>query len=123
MFVNDFSDNPKLSYVTTNFQAKIDSEFQRLLAREILKKLGSEINGLSLSDPSYIEKILEEFSKKGEILKSFLYTLSKTLENTPELDSSTNNTYKSNVNIALSNIISSISEISNIIQKIDTQKI
>lgn len=47
LFINDTAANPQLAFTTTNSQAKIDAEWQRVTAGETIKNFKTEIDRLS----------------------------------------------------------------------------
>lgn len=120
LFINDVSEEPKITFSTTDSQAKIDAEQGRVLAGQKLGLLKAEVDRFSLNDA---ENSLFRAEGYLSTIRSFLNRLNDALNTAVGLSSTTIGVYKTNVNTARNNINAAISNINTQKQSIDRQKI
>jgi len=113
--------NPQLTFITTDSQAKIDSEFQRTLAGNSLAALKTDINNLP-ADHAGMDNSLSDAKNQLIIMRNFLTRLSATVTSAAGLSSTTLDTYRSSVNTAWTNINTAIANINDQEQLIAGQK-
>lgn len=124
IFSNDSSDDPQLSFLISDSQAKIDAQEQRKAATQALKELEEDINEIS-SQTNFSELDIFMLNSKENLLviRELLRTLNNVLNSTINLSSTLLATYKNNVNSAQSNINTALSNINDQQQLILGQKI
>lgn len=122
LFINASTLNPQLTFTTTDSQAKIDSETQRLTAGTALKMLKNETENLS-SDYSNADKSLTVSKNQLIIIRSFLARLNIAVNAAAGISAVTLDAYKTSVNTAWSNTNVAITNINNHEQLIASQKI
>lgn len=110
MFSQDKTTSPKLTFLTADSQAQIDSEWQRQLAGNALDKI---LESASLNNAE--EQII--------IIRDFLNKLNQALNYSINLTTDILNIYKSNINLALTNANRDISSIKFLDQAINSQEI
>lgn len=103
-----FDYDNKLTFQTSDFQAKIDTEWQKLLSDIALKKLKTSQD-------------LETAEKQMSIIQDFLYRLHDVLDSAI-LDSNILSTFRTNANTGLNNINTYISAVNSQQQAINSQK-
>ncbi len=120
LFSNDSSEDPQITFSTSNSQAKIDVENGRVLAGQTLETFKTEIDNLSSSG-------LDQALINGEgylvIIRNFLSRLNEAVNASTGLSQATLNTYKTNINTARTNINTAISNVNSQKQSIAAQKI
>lgn len=121
LFSDNTSDNPKLTFLTSDNQAKIDAEWQRVVSRDTLKTFKSDIDNLS-SVPSELDQSLTEAKNHLNVIKDFLTLVNDVLNKATNLTQSTVNTYKGYVNTARTNVNTALSNISDQKQAIAAQE-
>ncbi len=123
LFLDDESNNPKLSFDSTNSQKKTDSENQRFVIKNMLNAWLSEINLIAAS-PSQTapEQALYDSKTNLNDAYGFLNLLIDTTINAVSLSASTLTTYKTDINDARSEIDSAIASVTTLIQNISSQK-
>jgi len=122
LFINP-NTQPQLSFITLDSQARIDSVAQRLLVATILPQWSQEINKLTPSSPfQEIEQALNNGKNNLEIIQNFLTRTSEAVNLAANLDSTTKNTYLTNLTTARTNINSAYESLNNQIQAITLQK-
>lgn len=123
LFSDDETNNPKLTFESTNSQGKTTSENQRFAAKGMLNNWLSQINAHGTdSSSAMLEKSLTDSKVNLNTVYSFLNTLMDTTINSASLSASTLITYKTSVNDARSEIDTAISTVTALIQKISAQK-
>lgn len=121
MFSNDSTDNPYLTFSTSDSQARIDSEWQRVLSRDALSDLKTTTDNLT-SIHSAREQALTNAENYLIIIRNFLNRLNDSLNTSINTSETTINTYKGYVNTARANIISKITSINSQQQLIVSQE-
>lgn len=122
LFFNASTDNPQLTFTTTDSQAKTDSETQRILAGNSLKILKSKTDNLP-SDYPGIDDSLASSKNQLIVMRNFLAKLSAAVNSAIGISSTALDAYKSSVNTAWTNINAAITNINNQEQLIASQKI
>ncbi|MFH1392574.1 MAG: efflux RND transporter periplasmic adaptor subunit [bacterium] len=107
MFLNDDKINPQLTFLTSDLQAEIDSEWQRQIAGYALIKLRTEQN-------------LNQAENNLIIIRDFLNKLNQAVLASVNLSQETLNKYKLNINSGLLSINSLIADIISQEQKISS---
>lgn len=120
MFTDDQSSSPKLSFLTSESQAKSDAEFGRLKSTAELKNIKSNIDNLP-SEQSKLDAILIETSASLSTIRDFLTRLADAV-NGAILPQTTITSYKGYVNTGRTNTNTAISNISSQQQLIASQK-
>lgn len=124
IFLNDSSNDPQLSFLISDSQAKIDAQKQRKAATQALKELEETINEISSeSSFSEIDALMVKSRDNLLVIRELLRTLNNVLNATIDLSATLVATYKSNVNSAQSNINTALSNINTQEQLILSQKI
>ncbi len=113
MFANDQTTHPKLSFLVSDFQIQIDTEWQRILAGKALIKLEENIKALSL----------EQAEEQIIIIRDFLMRLDNALNASIDLSQTILDSYKFNNSTGLANINNSLTIINAQEQAIETQKV
>ena len=121
-FVNGETPNPTLTYATTEFQAQDDAEKQRQLATYALNDWQTEISGAGQSN-SALETLLQKGVAHLAVIRNFLSSVAKTLDNPLTLDAVTLATYKTNVSVATNEVNLSAKNLNTISQNISSQKL
>lgn len=122
LFYNAASSNPQLAFTTTDSQAKIDSETQRVIAGNALEVLKSENDTLPSNYPG-IDSSLAASENQLIIMRNFLARLSDAVDSAAGLSTTTMDTYRTSVNTAWTNVNTAITNINNQEQLIASQKI
>lgn len=118
LFSNDRSQNPKLTFSTSDVQAEIDAQGQRVGAGSATEFISQILASGSLTDES-----LSQTEERLLIIRSFLNRLSDALSQTVGLSQATLTSYRSDLNTALTNINEVIASINGQQQDIAEQKI
>ena len=114
---------PQLSFITLDSQARIDSVAQRLLVATVLPQWSQEMNKLTFSSPiQEIEQALNDGKNSLEIIQNFLARTFDAVNLAANLDSTTKNTYLTNLTTARTNINTAYENLNNQIQAIALQK-
>lgn len=121
IFNDDSTDSPSLTFSTSDSQARIDSEWQRVLSRDALSNLKTTIDSLT-SLHSVQEQALTSAENYLIVIRNFLNRLNDSLNASIHTSETTINTYKGYVNTARANIISEITSINSQQQSIVSQK-
>lgn len=122
MFINDNTSNAQLSFLTSDQQAEIDSEWQRYLSALELEKWRNELASLPIDKPT-LDRSLNDGIRHLTVIQNFLARAMDSLNSAPGLTATTLASYKANVNAARSNVTAAISSINTHKQSIATQKI
>ncbi len=122
LFFNPTTNNPQLTFTTTDSQAKTDSESQRVLAGNSLKDLKLTIDNIP-ADYAGIDNSLANAKNQLNTMRNFLTRLSAAVNSAAGLTSTALDAHKSSVNTAWTNINASITNINNQEQLIASQKI
>lgn len=122
MFNNDSTNNPQLTFSTSEGQTKTDAEWQRVLAGSALADLKTELDNLS-TEESELDEALLNFETYLIIIRDFLTRLNDALNTATSITQTTINTYKGYVNTARSNVISEMVTIGSRKQNIAAQEI
>ncbi len=123
LFLDDESNNPKLSFDSTNSQKKTDSENQRFVIKNMLNAWLLEINLITASSSQTTqEQALYNSKTNLNVIYGFLNLLMDTIINSPSLPVSTLATYKTDINDARSEIDSAASSVTALAQNISSQK-
>lgn len=126
LFTDDNTNSPSLSYTTGDSQAKIDSEWQRVLAGEETSQFQDEISSLDFNNYDSLNLALTRGKQHLEVVRDFLNRVMDTLNNAiinDNLSATELATYKSSVNTARTNINTEIINITSQEQTIATTKI
>lgn len=115
IFSNDDSE-PKLSYVTVYTDEKNKAETERLAVTVILNNW---VNELPKEDEATLQKEIDYLRK----IKQLLNYISTTLQNAPDLSSTTVDSYKANVTTALAEVNTASKNLNTILQNIASQKL
>ncbi len=121
LFTNDSSENPQLTFSTTNSSKEVATEVGRVQAGEALIKLTDEVNNLSVAYDK-MDISLEAAEDNLITIRDFLSQLAEALNITAGLTQTTINTYKGYVNTAKDNINTAITSINTQKQAIASQK-
>ncbi len=127
LFSNDDSEDPDLTFSTSNSQAKIDVESQRVSIGRTLKSLKSEIDNPNLFSVPLKQDDLDKLLVRGEnyltAIREFLDRLNDAVNGAINLSSTTVGIYKGNINTARTNINTAISNVNAQEQLIAGQKV
>ncbi len=120
-YSGDNSSSPQLTFSTSDAQAKVDAEWQRFIAGDILKKIKQEIDTLP-PDGLTLERILVREEGYLNTIRNFFIRLEDTLNSASSLQPSTLASYRANLATARANVNTSIASLTNLRQSIATQK-
>lgn len=120
MFTDDQSSSPKLSFLTSESQAKSDAEFGRLKSTAELKNIKLNIDNLP-AEQSKLDVTLTETSASLSTIRDFLTRLADAV-NGAILSQTTITSYKGYVNTGRTNVNTAISNITAQEQLISAQK-
>ncbi len=122
-FTNAETNNPQLTFYSSNSQSQIDAQNQRLLMSTMLNAWISQIGSLSANmSPGTLEQYLGNAVLNLNTIESFLNILNNTLLNAPALSQSTISTYKGYVSAARSEVDSALINVNTLIQTIASEK-
>lgn len=123
LFTDGETNNPKLTFDSTNSQGKIDSQSQRTVISNMLNAWILQINSLGvLSSQSALENALSNAKANLNTVYKFLNLLMDTTINSPSLSISNLVAYKTDINNARSEIDSAASSVTTLMQNISLQK-
>ena len=117
----DESSSPKLSYTTSNSQAKIDAENSRSNMNSVLSAFSAIVTSLGTSQSDLDSALISSLAKLRSV-SDFLDTVAETLNASTSLSATTSATYKGYVNTARANINTQISAVISRQESISTQK-
>jgi len=120
-FTDDASNNPKLSFVTADSQAQIDSEQGRLTSGIILASLQS-LADVSVTDQAAVDSALIAAAAKLSTIRDFLSRLNDTINVSTSLSAANQTSYRTSLNTARSNVNTAISSVTGVQQAIAAQK-
>lgn len=121
-FSNSETQNAKLTYTTTNYQAQVDAEAQRPPLTVLLNKWQDQIANIDQSNAGLEALLQDEISYLASV-RQFLNSISKTLDNTISLSAATLTAYKDNVSAALTEVNTATEDLNVISQDISSQKL
>jgi len=120
LFTNDTGNNPKLTFYTGS-QASSDAESKRQTAGAELVQLKQELDALP-TDKLSLDLALAKGENHLKVILNFLNTLSAAINESAGLTSAIQLTYKGYINTGRTNVIDSLTNISDKIQDIAAQK-
>ncbi len=124
MFSNDSSNNPELTFFTSDSQGKIDVEQQRVDATEALNSLKNDLNNISSeTDFLVLDNFLTNTKNNLLIVRNLLNNLNDVVNSAINLSQTILNAYKSSISVAQTNINTAISNINSQEQLIASQKV
>ena len=124
MFSNDSSDNPELTFFTSDSQGKIDVEQLRKTATEVINSLKDDLDNVSSeTDFVILDNFLTNTKNNLLVIRDLLSSLNDVVNSAINLSQTIINTYKSNISIAQTNINTALSNINSQEQLIASQKI
>lgn len=121
LFTNDSTENPALTFSTTDSAEENKAEAQRVSAGKALNNLKTIVNNL-IDDQQILDNALISTEQELGIIRDFLVQLSKAVNIAAGITQTTQNTYKGYVLTARENINTAISNINNQKQTIASQK-
>lgn len=121
LFFNPLSDTPRLTFSLSDNQIKNDVEWQRVLSRNSLLSIKTEIINIS-TDYTKIDTTLNNVEQNLTIIKNFLNRLIDALNSASSLTQSAVNTYQGYVNIGRTNVNTAISNVNSQRRLIAAQK-
>ena len=120
LFSNDSSTDPRITFSTSDSQAKIDVEQGRVVVGQSLSLFKSDLDNLSSLD---LDQALVNGDSYLIVIRDFLNRLNETVNAAVSLSATTLSTYKTNINTARTNVNTAISNINSQKQLIAAQKI
>ncbi len=121
-FSNADANQPKLTYLTSNSQAQIDAESQRVGVGADLDNWQSQLNSIDQSNAG-LETLLKKEIIYLNNARQLLNNLSKTLESAPSLSASMLASYKAAVTAALNEVNTASKNLNTVSQNISSQKL
>lgn len=122
-FTNAETNNPQLTFTSSNSQSQIDAQAQRIAISTALNAWLTQMNAISATTPtSTLEQNLATAIASMNSIESFLNTLNNTLLNAAALSQTTISTYKGYVSSARTEIDSSLSSANTLLQSIASEK-
>lgn len=122
LFLNYASDSRQLAFTTSDSQAKVDAEQQRVLAEAAVRTLKANLDNI-LADYAILDASLSDTKEQMIIIRDFLKRLNDALDFATNISLTTISTYKGYVNTGRTNINTAITNITNHQQAIESQKI
>ena len=122
IFDNDDSSNPQLTFLSTNSQAEIDTEWQRLIITSKFNDLKTIVSALPADQVGRLTA-MQDTKGKLAVIRDFLGRVLDAVNFAAGVSQSAINTYKTNINTARNNINGEISDITVQEQAIAAQKI
>lgn len=122
LFSNAETTNPKLTYASANGQAQSQAESDRLAMTNTLNTWQNQL-GQTFASTSEQERFLQQEITYLASVRSFLNTVSKTLDNVPALSASTVSGYRTNVSVSLSEVNAATKALNTITQSIASQSL
>ncbi len=123
IILNGETNSPSLSFSSSDVQAQINTQQQRISASGALNEWSAELNALK-SNPTndQVDRTLTNSEQWISTIKSFLNSLMDATQNAIGVSSTTISTYKSNINTGKVEVDSAATNISNQEQSIASQK-
>lgn len=121
LFVNDLSDTPQLSFITSDAQAQTDAESKRVAANDELKNIKSTLDSFP-TDYSGLDSALSRTQNSLSVIRDFLIRTNDALNSAVNLTQANITTYKSNLSTARTNINTAITNITSQQQSISSQR-
>ncbi len=122
LFSNAYSENPQLTFIVFDSQTAIDSQSQRVTARDALAKLKAIIDNNS-SDYAFLDDSLNKAENYLTQIKDFLNKVNSALNSAANLTQSSIYTYKGYVNTGRTNVDTVLTGVNTLKQSIASQKI
>ena len=120
-FSNDNTANPELTFVTANLSVGSLAESQRIGANSALDNFQNVLLALPESDSGRIAA-LAQAQGHLETVRDFMTTMTAVMVEARGLDSTTLNTYRSNVATGRGNVNTALTSLTTQLQLIDTQE-
>lgn len=121
LFTGVLSGSPKLSFVTSDTQAQIDSEAGRLQMDALLDTFNSEVNGLATSTEARDQALISAAQRLSDV-RQLLDRVNATTNASTNLSAANLAAYKGYINTARSNVNTSQTSITTLQQSIATQR-
>lgn len=121
LFVNDTTANPQLTF-TSDSQARIDAESQRVTAGNVLTVFKAELSVLGTTAP-LLDDALQRAARHCTTIRDFLVRLQDTLNSAVGLSATTLAAYKTSVNTGRTNMNTAIAAINAKQQAIAAEKV
>lgn len=121
LFINDLSNTPQLSFITSDSQAQTDAETKRVAANNALKNIKSDLDNLPI-DYSGLDSALSRTQVNLSIISGFLIRTNDALNGAVNLSQTNIATYKANLSTARTNVNTVITNITSEQQSITNQK-
>lgn len=122
LFLNDNSNSPQLSFITTDTQAEIDAETQRVSAGAALKDFRADL-AAATPDNRALEQILINTQARLTYLRDFMNRLNDALTAAAGLTQAALTAYKADLNTARGNLNDALASLTTQKQAIETQKV
>lgn len=123
IFSDASSDNPDLTFLTSDSQARIDCLTKRVQVGKDLKDFKAIVDSFPVNDQVIIDQYLDQGENYLIDLRVFLNRVNDALNSAINVPSTTLSTYKTGINTARANINTALSNINTQKQSILTQKI
>lgn len=121
-FSNAETQNPNLTYITANSQAKNDAEIKRLSASVTLNTWQGQLTNIDQSNTG-LEALLQNEISYLATIRQLLNSVSDTLNYASTLSASTLSTYKADVSTAFNEVNAATKNLNVISQDIASQKL
>lgn len=122
MFLNDNTNNPQLTFTTTDSQAKTDVEQRRIAAGTAVKAVKANLDNLSAATAD-LDNSLAQDKNQLMTIRDFLTRLNDALDSATGISLTTTAAYKGYVNTGRTNVNTALTNITNHQQAIESQKI
>ncbi len=123
IFSSASSDNPDLSFLTSDSQARIDCRTKRVEVGKDLKEFKSLVDSFPLDDQFVLDQYLDQGEKYLIDLRIFLNRVNDALNSAIDVSSATLSTYKTGINTARTNVNTTLANINTQKQTILSQKV
>jgi len=122
LFSNDLSSSPLLTFSSSDYQAVVNAQSQRVVARDALINLKKIVDNNSL-DYGFLDNSLIQAEMYLGQVRDFLNTVNTTLNSTGNLTEATASTYKGYISTGRTNVNTALTSVSTLKQSIASQKI
>lgn len=123
LFSNDSSSSPQLTFNTTNSQAEINVEKNRVIVGNELSAFDLEVENIAFeTNHSVLDQKMDSTNQRLLLIREFLSDLSDALSGAINLSATTLSTYQTDLNSARTNLNTAITNLSTQNQSVNSQK-
>ena len=122
LFSNDYTNSPTLTFSCFDYQSVVNSQNQRVQARDALSEIKSLVDSSSV-DFAFLDTALTKTENNLIKIRDFLNTLNTALNSANSISASTASTYKGYVNTGRTNVNTALTSVNALRQSIVSQKL